>query len=146
MSVMNIHFKKLHEDAILPFRGSAQAAAVDLSSIESIVIPAHGYAAVHTGVAVAIPNGYYGRIAARSGWAAKHGIGTIGGVIDSDYRGELICLLANHGAEDFNIFTGDRIAQFIIESIITPTPVFVDELEETDRGENGFGSTNNLKK
>lgn len=138
-----LHFKKLDDKAVLPFRGSATAAALDLSSIESLVIPSQGFARVHTGLAVAIPVGYYGRIAARSGWAAKNGIGTLGGVIDSDYRGELICILANHGPEDFEIKIGDRVAQFIIEAIITPEPVFVDELEETDRGEKGFGSTNN---
>ncbi len=140
--IEHIQFKKLNENAVLPSRGSVSAAALDLSSIEGIVVPAQGTALVHTGLAVAIPVGYYGRIAARSGWAAKNGIGTIGGVIDSDYRGELICILANHSSVDFEIKPGDRIAQFIIEAIITPEPIFVDELEDTERGESGFGSTN----
>lgn len=140
-----LHFKKLDPKAILPFRGSISAAALDLSSIEDIVIPSQSFAGVHTGLAVAVPEGYYGRIAARSGWAVKNGIGTLGGVVDADYRGELICILANHGAADFEIKSGDRIAQFVIESIITPEPIFVDELEETERGEGAFGSTNNLK-
>lgn len=141
--IEKLQFKKLHELAKLPVRGSENAAALDLSSIESMVIPAQGFASVHTGLAVAIPIGFYGRIAARSGWAAKNGISTIGGVIDSDYRGELICILANHSNENFQIEIGDRIAQFIIESIITPTPEFVDELSDTTRGSHGFGSTNN---
>lgn len=139
-----LHFKKLDDRAVLPSRGSAHAAALDLSSIESLVIPSQSYAVVRTGLAVEIPIGYYGRIAARSGWAAKHGVGTLGGVVDSDYRGELACILANHGSADFEIKAGDRVAQFIIEAIITPEPIFVDELTETGRGESGFGSTNNL--
>ncbi len=134
-------FKKLHEKGILPTRGSAHAAALDLYSIEALVIAPGKYAAVHTGLAVEIPLGYYGRIAGRSGLAAKKGIDAIGGVVDSDYRGELMCLLANLGEEDFVIEPGDRVAQFIIEAIITPQPVFVDELAGTDRDTAGFGST-----
>ncbi len=136
-------FKKLDEKAILPTRGSINAAALDLYSIEPLVIAPGKYAAVHTGVAVEIPTGFYGRIAGRSGLAAKKGIDAIGGVVDSDYRGELICLLANLGEEEFVIQPGDRVAQFIIEAIITPEPMFVEELAGTDRDVAGFGSTGN---
>jgi dUTP pyrophosphatase len=129
-----ISFQKLDEKAVLPLRGSANAAALDLSSVEELVIPAHGFAKVRTGLAVAIPEGYYGRIAGRSGWAAKNGIDTLGGVVDSDYRGEILCVLANHSAEDFKINIGERIAQFIIEAIITPEPVFVECLPATEGG------------
>lgn len=141
--IEKIQFKKLSDKAILPLRGSPEAAALDLSAVEAVTVPAQGFAPVRTGLAVAIPRGYYGRIAARSGWALKNGISTLGGVVDSDYRGELVCILANHSSEDFNVQEGDRVAQFIIEAIISPEPIFVDELSETERGEKGFGSTNN---
>lgn len=141
MDVTKLPFKKLHNQATLPTRGSSEAAALDLYASEPMTIPAKGYAGVKLGVAVAIPHGYYGRIAPRSGLAAKHGIDTLAGVIDSDYRGELICVLANHANEDFEVKVGDRVAQFIIESIIMPEAVFVEELPDTDRGAGGFGST-----
>lgn len=140
--IETLPFKKLDEKAVLPTRGTEHAAALDLYSIEDIIIPAQGFGAVHTGLAVAIPDGFYGRIAGRSGWAAKNGVNAIGGVIDADYRGELICLLANHGKADFSVKLGDRVAQFLIEAIITPQPEFVDELTDTIRGPGGFGSTN----
>ncbi len=134
-------FKKLDEKAILPTRGSEHAAALDLYSIEDLVIPAGKHSAVRTGLAVEIPFGFYGRIAGRSGLALKKGIDAIGGVVDGDYRGELMAILANLGSEDFEIKAGDRIAQFIIEAISLPSPVFVDELNESTRDADGFGST-----
>lgn len=139
--INQIHFKKLSEKAVLPTRGSAEAAGLDLYASESGVIPAHGYTTLKTGIAVAVPVGHYARIAPRSGLSAKHGIFTLAGVVDSDYRGEVMCVLANHGSEDYEVAVGDRIAQLVIEVIITPEPVFVDELEETIRGEGGLGST-----
>lgn len=136
-----IHFKKLSETAVLPTRGSEHAAALDMYASEAGTIPAHGYASIKTGVAVAVPHGYYARIAPRSGLSSKYGIFTLAGVVDSDYRGEVIVVLANHGNDDYEIAKGDRIAQMVIEAIILPTPVFVDELEDTERGEGGLGST-----
>ncbi len=136
-----IPFQKLHEQAILPSRGSAQAAGLDLYSVENVVILAGGYSTVKTGVATAVPEGYYGRIAPRSGLSAKHGIFTLAGVVDSDYRGELMCVLANHSSTDFEIKAGDRIAQFVIEAIIVPEPVFVENLSDTERGSGALGST-----
>lgn len=138
-----IHFKKLSETAILPVRGSEQAAGLDMYASEGGVVPAHGFATIHTGVAVAVPQGYYARIAPRSGLSIKNGIFTLAGVVDSDYRGEVMIALANQSNEDYHIAAGDRVAQMIIESIILPKPVFVEELEDTARGENGFGSTGN---
>lgn len=136
-----IQFKKLQEQAILPTRGSSYAAGLDLYASSDVIVPARGYIGVPTGLATAIPEGFYGRIAPRSGLAAKFGIDTLAGVIDSDYRGELICVLANHSDIDFEVNVGDRIAQFVIEAIITPQPELVDDLEETSRGDSGFGST-----
>ncbi len=134
-------FKKLHEHATLPTRGSTHAAGLDLYAAENAMVPAGKYITVGTGVAVAIPLGYYGRIAPRSGLAAKFGIDTLAGVIDCDYRGELKCVLANHDTKDFIINRGDRIAQFVIEAIIIPQPIFVETLPDTDRGAGGLGST-----
>lgn len=134
-------FKKLQEQAILPTRGSEHAAGLDLYSIEDTVVPGRGRKGIATGIAVAIPDGFYGRIAPRSGLAAKFGIDTLAGVVDRDYRGELICMLANHSDEDFSIKVGDRVAQFVLEAIILPEPLFVEELPVTTRGADGFGST-----
>lgn len=141
MDIKQLQFKKLDNQAILPTRGSVHAAGLDLYSIAQVSIPARGYTSVPTGLSVNIPVGFYGRIAPRSGLAAKFGIDTLAGVIDSDYRGELIVLLANHSDKDFQVSAGDRVAQFVIEQIILPEPIFVEELEQTQRGEGGFGST-----
>lgn len=138
-----IHFKKLVESAILPLRGSEQAAGLDMYASEGGVVPAHGFATLHTGVAVAVPYGYYARIASRSGLSVKNGIFTLAGVVDSDYRGEVMVALANQSDEDYHVAAGDRIAQMVIETIILPQPIFVDELEDTQRGANAFGSTGN---
>ena len=133
--VDQIQFKKINEQAILPTRGSEFAAGLDLYAAVDVVIPSRKFIGVSTGLATAIPLGYYGRIAPRSGLAAKFGIDTLAGVIDSDYRGELICMLANHSDKDFEVKAGDRIAQFVIEAIITPVPVFVEDLPQTARGD-----------
>jgi dUTP pyrophosphatase len=137
-----LRFKKLDERAVLPTRGSVHAAGLDICSIENLVIKAGNRAAVRTGLAVEIPVDYYGRVAPRSGLAFKHGIDTLAGVIDSDYRGELLIILYNTDtSNDFVIEPGQKIAQLIIESIVTPTPTWSDELAETIRGEKGFGSS-----
>ena len=140
--VERLKFARLHADAHLPTRGSAQAAGLDLYAVENQLIPARGRVSVRTGLAVSIPHGFYGRIAPRSGLAVKRGLDVLSGVIDSDYRGEIICLLINHGDAPLQIEKGMRMAQLIIESIIMPEPVWSEEdLEETKRGASGFGST-----
>jgi len=136
-----LKFLQLHPAAKLPTRGSRHAAGLDLYSIEEVTLAAGGRAAVRTGLSVAIPRGFYGRVAPRSGLAVKHGLDVLAGVIDSDYRGEIICALVNHSAEAFALEAGGRVAQLIIEAIITPEPVWVDSLDETARGAGGFGST-----
>ena len=136
-----LKFRRLHEDAKLPVRGSRFAAGLDLCSIEDVLIPAGGRAAVRTGLAVSIPDGFYGRVAPRSGLAVRHGLDVLAGVIDSDYRGEILCALINHGEERMEIKAGMRIAQLIIEAISRPEAAWVDELDETERGAEGFGST-----
>ena len=136
-----LKFVQLHADARLPTRGSWHAAGLDLYSIETVTIEARGRATVRTGLAAAIPHGYYGRVAPRSGLAVKHGLDVLAGVIDSDYRGEIICALVNHNDKPFEIQAGMRIAQLIIESIATPEPVWGEDLSQTERGQAGFGST-----
>lgn len=136
-----LYVKKVHNDAVIPTRGSAYAAGIDLSSVEQTIIEPGERAIVSTGLSVAIPNDTYLRIAPRSGLAAKYGIDVFAGVVDSDYRGELKVILANHGKQPFVINKGDRIAQAILEVIKTPIIQEVSELQETSRGANGFGST-----
>jgi dUTP pyrophosphatase len=136
-----LEFLKLDDRATLPSRGSEHAAGLDLYSIENISLQPGERAAVRTGLAVAIPIGFYGRVAPRSGLAVKHGIDVMAGVIDSDYRGELRCALINLGTESFEITEGMRIAQLIVEAIRVPEPVWSLELSDTVRGDGGFGSS-----
>lgn len=136
-----LEFMKLHAAAKLPTRGSPQAAGLDLYSIENTTIASHGRALIRTGLSVAIPHGFYGRVAPRSGLAVRHGLDVLAGVIDGDYRGEIMCALINHGDEPLEIEIGTRIAQLLIEAISTPEPVWSEDLSETERGSGGFGST-----
>ncbi len=136
-----LNFKKLDDRATLPTRGSAQSAGLDLYSIEDIKIGPKQRVLARTGLAVAIPEGYYGRIAPRSGLAMRTGLDVLSGVIDADYRGEIGCLLYNTGDETINLSAQSKICQLIIEKIITPEAVWADEITETERGSGGFGST-----
>jgi dUTP pyrophosphatase len=136
-----LHFKQLDPRAILPTRGSSFAAGLDICSIEEVTIGPHERAMVRTGLAVAIPPGFYGRVAPRSGLAVKHGLDVLAGVIDSDYRGELCCVLYNTSHAEFNLPAGSKICQLIIEKIITPNATWAADLDETVRGAGGFGST-----
>ncbi|KAL2133914.1 hypothetical protein VTI74DRAFT_1388 [Chaetomium olivicolor] len=133
--------KKLSDKARLPTRGSAFAAGYDLYAAQDTTIPARGKALVETDISIAVPAGTYGRVAPRSGLAAKHFIDTGAGVIDADYRGPVKVLLFNHNETDFEVKEGDRIAQLVIERIYTPEVVEVQELEASVRGAGGFGST-----
>ena len=136
-----LRFLRLSPSAVLPTRASKHAAGVDLYSVENVQIDSGKRAAVKTGLSVAIPRGSYGRIAPRSGLALKDGIDVLAGVIDADYRGELICIMINHGEKPFSVSDGDRIAQLIIEKITTPIPEWASELDSTLRDSGGFGST-----
>ena len=136
-----LNFKQLDWRATLPTRGSRAAAGLDLYSIEAISLEPGQRAIARTGLAVAVPEGFYGRLAPRSGLATKEGLDVLAGVIDADYRGEIGCLLHNTGAEKIELAEGSKICQLIIEQIITPQAVWVDELGETERGGGGFGST-----
>ena len=140
--------KKLTDLAVLPIRASKKAAGYDLVSAYDLTIEKRGKALVKTDIAVAIPEGHYGRVAPRSSLAWKNHIDVGAGVIDCDYRGNVGVVLFNHSNEDFEIKRGDRIAQLIIEKISTPEVVEVEDLDSTERGEGGFGSTgkNDLEK
>lgn len=131
----------LHPDAQIPKQGSSGAAGYDLVSVEDKTIPKKGRTLVDTGVSLHIPQGFYGRVASRSGLASRHGIEVGAGVIDSDYRGPLKVILYNHGDEDYSIKKGDKMAQLVITQILHPVFILVESLDESSRGSGGFGST-----
>ena len=136
-----LEFKRLHPEALLPTRGSVASAGLDLYSIEDVRIAPGERSLVHTGLAVAIPEGYYGRVAPRSGLATRNGLDVLAGVIDADYRGELACLLINTGTEAVELQKHSKICQLIIEKIATPGAVWADDLSANVRGGGVFGST-----
>ena len=136
----SIEVKRLSDSAIVPKKGTYGSAGYDLYASEECFIPAKGKAIVKTGIAMAIPYGYYGRVAPRSSMAVKHtDIGA--GVIDSDYRGEIGIVLFNHSDSDLCIKMHDRVAQILIEKLCMGHLVEVDELDSTVRGVDGYGST-----
>jgi dUTP pyrophosphatase len=127
----------------LPSYASAGAAGLDIVAAESLTLAPAARHAVATGFAVAIPEGYEVQVRPRSGLALKHGITCLNtpGTIDSDYRGEVKVILANLGAEPFEIVRGERIAQLVPAPVLRAEFAEVDSLEETARGAGGFGST-----
>ncbi len=130
-------------DLPLPDHATDGAAGMDAVSAEDVTIPPGGRHAVATGLALAIPAGFEVQVRPRSGLALKHGITVPNtpGTIDSDYRGELKVILINHGARSFAIRRGDRVAQLVLAPVTRAAWVEVAELDETVRGEGGFGST-----
>ncbi len=140
---MNI--KKINEHAIVPTYGSAAAAGADLYACEdtSITILPSETKLIHTGIAMEIPDGLVGLVYARSGLASKRGLAPANkvGVIDSDYRGEIMVALHNHGTEPQTIQSGERIAQIVFAPYLAADFTVVDELNDTARGVGGFGST-----
>lgn len=145
-----VRVRLLTPTARLPKRGSRRAAGFDLFASAPATIPGStaepdgrvtvGRAVVSTGIALAIPEGLYGRVAPRSGLAVRNGIDTGAGVVDGDYRDELRLVMFNFSAEPFEVREGDRIAQIVFERVAEPELVEVDELDGDDRG-GGFGST-----
>ena len=138
---MTIQVKKLSEDAILPKFIRDGDAAMDLYSNEDVVLEPGQRLAVKTGIALAIPEGHAGLIWDRSGLAARNGITTMGGVIDSNYRGEIGIILQNHSSEPLQVEKGMRIAQMLIQKVEQRELVEVESLDETHRGDAGFGSS-----
>jgi dUTP pyrophosphatase len=140
--------KLIHPLAKVPARGSEYAAGLDLCSVEQLFIWPGERKVIATGICIEIPTGFYGRIAPRSGLAVKHGIMTMAGVIDADYRGEIKVVLYNSGRnsglgldEKFEVSPGDRIAQLILQGVAAFPIEVVTELSDTARAEGGFGST-----
>ncbi|XP_062061843.1 deoxyuridine 5'-triphosphate nucleotidohydrolase, mitochondrial isoform X2 [Lepus europaeus] len=138
---MRLRFSRLSEHATAPTRGSARAAGYDLYSAYDYTVPPMEKAIVKTDIQIALPSGCYGRIAPRSGLAAKYFIDVGAGVIDEDYRGNVGVVLFNFGKEKFEVKKGDRIAQLICERIFYPEIEEVQVLDDTERGSGGFGST-----
>lgn len=142
---MKVPFKKLVPHAIMPLRASKKAAGYDVYSAEESdkVVKPGKMVPISTGIAVAIPDGYELEVRPRSGLAFKHLLTIINspGTIDSDYRGEIKIGLVNHGAEDVIIKPNDRIAQVLLKKVEEATFEEVEELESTERGAGGFGST-----
>jgi dUTP pyrophosphatase len=131
------------EGLALPAYATDGAAGMDVVSAEDVNLAPAGRHAVATGLALAIPEGFEIQVRPRSGLALKHGISVPNtpGTIDSDYRGELKVILINHGTEPFEVRRGDRIAQLVLAPVTRASWLAVDELDETARGEGGFGST-----
>lgn len=136
-----LQVKLLSENASMPTKGSPLSAGFDLSSAENVVIKAGERQLVKLDISIACPSGTYARIAPRSGLAVKKGIDVGAGVVDADYRGPVGVVLFNFGKEDFHVKVGDRIAQLILEQISMVEAEEVEELDETVRGTQGFGST-----
>ena len=137
---------KIGHEIPAPFYASAGAAAMDLHACidEAVTIPPGGRAVIPTGIAIALPSAdYVALIFARSGLGIKHGVAPANcvGVIDSDYRGEVLVGLQNSGGADYTIQPGDRIAQLMITPVVQAQIQMVDELDDTARGAGGFGST-----
>lgn len=145
MTYTKTRIKKLNNRAIIPTRGSEDAAGYDLyaNNEQRLLINSGDTVKVGTGIAMEIPEGYFGAIFARSGLATKQGLRPANcvGVVDSDYRGELIVALHNDSNEPREIMPNDRIAQLVIMPYLTVDFVESDTLDDTDRGEGSFGST-----
>ena len=142
---IRIAIKRLANGADLPLPAfaSAGAAGMDIVSAEDVMLPAGARHAVATGFAVAIPAGYEIQVRPRSGLALKHGITCLNtpGTIDSDYRGEVKVILANLGDAPFDVRRGERIAQLVPAAVQAATLDLVEDLDSTERGAGGFGST-----
>ena len=136
-----LKFKKLTQNATTPVRGSLYAAGFDLFSAEFKEILPQCQTVVNTDIGVMLPLGTYGRVAPRFDLAVKNFINVGAGVVDFDYRGNVGVVLFNHGTDSFRVKKGDKIAQFIVEKICVPKLVEVTELNETERGTKGYGST-----
>lgn len=145
MDTVKVEFVKLDEKATVPTYGTEFSAGADLYACMDapVTIRAGETAFVHTGIAMAIPAGLAGLIYARSGLACKKGLAPANkvGVIDSDYRGEIMVALHNHSAEDISVESGERVAQMIITPYLAAVYTEVEKLDETVRGSGGFGST-----
>lgn len=132
---------KLDPGAIRPTKANADDAGFDLYSPIDRKVPARGATVIDTGVHVALPAGTFGKLESRSGLMVKHSVVCPGGVIDRGYTGSIQVALHNHSDRDYWVYIGDRIAQMIVQPYVPTVLLEADELPETDRGQNGIGST-----
>lgn len=132
---------KLDEGAYMPERAHPTDAGLDLRCREDVMLWKGGSAVVDTGVHVQLPHGWYGSVTNKSGLNVKHGVVVPEGIIDENYTGSIAVKLYNFGEQCYHFNKGDKVAQLVISRYSTPELELVDELEETDRGDNGFGST-----
>lgn len=140
---MTLRFRKVHPDAVLPSYAHPSDAGMDVRSVEDLTISPGKRALVHTGLVMLLPPLYEAQVRPRSGLALKSGVTVLNtpGTIDSGYRGEVGVILANFGDADFQVKKGDKIAQIVIAPVTQPEIVETTEVDETDRGAGGFGST-----
>ena len=142
---LKVQFVKVHPKAQLPFYATEGAAGMDLTNVldEPLTLKPLDRAKVPTGLIMILPEGYEGQVRPRSGLSAKHGITLTNcvGTVDSDYRGEMCCLMINLGIEPYTIQPGERIAQLVIAPVVQVGTEFVEKIPETKRGSGGFGST-----
>ncbi len=138
---IRLKVKKLREDALLPVRKRKGDAGLDLYSVEEVVLKPGEWKAVSTGIAVEIPQGYFGLVKDRSGLALKHALHCLAGVIDENYRGEVKVVLINLGDKEVKLEKHSRIAQLLIIPYLETEVEEVEELSDTERGEKGFGSS-----
>lgn len=138
---MNIRVKKLHADARIPSIAHPGDAGCDLYASEPLTLDPGQRGQVKTGIALEIPMGYVGLVWDKSGVSHKGGIKTLGGVIDSGYRGELLVGVINLGTDAYAFEPGHKVAQLLIQKVESPTFEETAELSDTSRGEGGFGST-----
>jgi len=138
---MKIRIKKVSSTAKIPQYAHPTDAGMDLFSNENLVLQPSELIICSTGISLAIPQGYVGLIWDKSGLAGKNEIKTMGGVVDSSYRGEIGVILKNLSTREYKIKIGDKIAQMLIQKVSSPELIEVDNLDKTERGEGGFGST-----
>ncbi len=140
---MRVEITRIHDAAVLPHYAHPGDSGMDMYSIEDVVIEAGGSGFVHTGLKIAVPEGYEAQVRPKSGLALKHSITVLNtpGTVDSGYRGELCVILINHGHKAFEIKKHTKIAQMVICPVVQAEIIEVESLDETVRGDGGFGST-----
>ena len=140
---MTLRFKRIHPDAVLPSYAHPSDAGMDVRSVEALTLAPGKRALVHTGLVMLLPPRYEAQVRPRSGLALKNGVTVLNapGTVDSGYRGEVGVILINLGEDDFQVRKGDKVAQLVIAPVTQPEIVETAEVDETDRGAGGFGST-----
>lgn len=139
--MIKIKIKRLDKDLEIPKYSRNGDAALDIRSAESLILKTDERKIIKSGVVIVVPEGYVGLVWDRGGMAAKHGIHTMAGVLDSNYRGELMIVLKNLSEKDFEIRKGDRIAQLVIQPVLNAETEEIEHLDETERGEGRFSSS-----